>query len=600
MHGMMSDSRVTGQMLAIVRPWCCFYSRALTELLLLRQALVRHPRPRELTPATEGAAGGDETASAEAAAGPVALDEEEDELDEVKEAFGDLITSDGRSEAGVLVLLLLAAALIRCFCGRFWRAFACFPCCHARPRRVRPPAWRGVITKGAREGFLRPPTAEEILQRLSGRHWCAAHVFPCLRGLPEKALASVVAACGEDPEADRKYVQYDFSLLHGKYLAPLHSDSVELEGVPGRPLSGAEHRKAVERLEAFYHPLVPLGCALYALTLGGGFVSGLLCECAEGPEAWGFVFPAVAICLQVYWLEKMTLLLSQTQVEGREVLRLLMSLGGLDNYRVMAAIGVVDVLSRFSRAQFVGYVQHCHEAVDKPFAEAFKHDFARRMMDLCGLRGLAFCSFIAGPIMIQFAYMLRVRRKIQIELKEAREKRPPVTAMNVMDSVDDLGALMGWAMLAPAARVMDLASVPLNLDDDADVDRLWDRMVTQVLVVITRDIPDGVLQMYLQAWFFCLVYRCVAWPLRAQLLLNIVLASVGVCGDAIDLVLQNRRITVCAGVFLLLLLTDGFARTAGAFLCGSAVKNADWWQFRCIPVAQMRDCGNWTISDIPG
>merc|ERR1712032_1175107 len=97
------------------------------------------------------------------------------------------------------------------------------------------------------------------------------------------------------------------------------------------------------------------------------------------------------------------------------------------------------------------------------------------LIDMLDITGLAVMSFITGPVLIQFGYMFWLRRKLDKELQEAQDKKPGED-MKITDSVDDLSALMQWAMLTPAGKVFSLAAVPVNIDDDEDVDRLWDRM----------------------------------------------------------------------------------------------------------------------------
>merc|ERR1712008_360490 len=298
-------------------------------------------------------------------------------------------------------------------------------------------------------------------------------------------------------------------------------------------------------------------------------------------------------------------LISQSSVEGRPLLRLLKTLEGLDNYHVMSVLAAVDTFSRFTRAQFVGYLQHCNQGVDSPFAEVFQHDgLYGKMMDWLGVEGLALWSFIAGPIFIQFGYMLYLNHKLDKEREEAKarvgkcDEEGEILSMSITDSIDDLGALMTWATLTPAGKVLDLAAIPLELEDEADVHRLWDRMLTNTWVVAARNIPDGVIQMTLQAWFLCLVFPGIDFTIKAQLLLNIILASVGVVADSIDLIMLNRRATVLVGGVMLGMMFFGTARTIGAFACDSSILAAGF-SIGCLPPGLI-DHGNWTSGALPG
>lgn len=425
--------------------------------------------------------------------------------------------------------------------------------------------------------------------------------FPCLRGQAEQALINLVKSCGENEEEDKLHASDDYSLFSGTYKGD-GSPDVELEDTTTEEMQ----ENAIARIKELFHPLIPLGCVLYGLSLGGGYLSGLYCDCSRGPATWGFGFAGLAVCIQMYYLNKMTILISQSSVEGRPLLRLLKSLEGLDNYRVMAVLAAVDTFSRFTRAQFVGYLQHCNQGVDAPFAEVFQHDgLYGSLMDWLGIEGLAFWSFITGPILIQFGYMWHLKQKLDTEREEAlarvgtKDEDGGFQSMGITDSIDDLGALMIWATLTPAGKVMDLAAVPLEIEDEDDAKRLWDRMLTFTWVTAARNIPDGIIQMTLQAWFLCLVFPGIDFTIKIQLLLNIVLASVGVVADSIDLIMMNRRATVLVGVMLLSMMSFGAARTIGAFLCESSVLQPGWSLSTCIPNG-MIDHGNWTSGALPG
>jgi hypothetical protein len=423
--------------------------------------------------------------------------------------------------------------------------------------------------------------------------------FPCLRGQAQQALINLVKSCGENAEADALHETDDFSLFSGTYTGT--SKDVELEDTT----TEEEQQAALERMKEFFHPLIPVGCVLYALSLGGGYFSGLYCDCSKGPATWGLGFVGLAVCIQMFWLNKMTILISQSKVEGRPLLRLLKTLEGLDNYHVMSVLAAVDTFSRYTRAQFVGYLQHCNAGVDQPFEEVYQNDgFYGKVMDWLGIEGLALWSFIAGPIIVQFGYMAFLNHKLDKERDEAKERvgmkdeEGQIVTMAITDSIDDLAALMTWATLTPAGKVMSLAAVPLELETMDDVHRLWDRMLTETWVVAARNIPDGVIQMTLQAWFLCLVFPGIDFTIKAQLLLNIILASVGVVADSIDLIMMNRRGPVLVGVLMLSMMFFGTARTIGAFACESSIL-ATGFTVACVPNGLI-DHGNWTSGALPG
>eukprot|EP00408_Alexandrium_pacificum_P022738 CAMPEP_0171184318 /NCGR_PEP_ID=MMETSP0790-20130122/15728_1 /TAXON_ID=2925 /ORGANISM="Alexandrium catenella, Strain OF101" /LENGTH=464 /DNA_ID=CAMNT_0011649313 /DNA_START=91 /DNA_END=1485 /DNA_ORIENTATION=- len=461
------------------------------------------------------------------------------------------------------------------------------------------------------QALLHPDeSAYNVLRELERKHILSGPCFPCLRSMCEKEIREMVKTFGEDPEADAEHEHMDYSLFSGAYIAPVSSHTVELEYTQAPANDRSQHytqetskvmqADAVARLRKFYCPVLPTGLAIWGLTLGGGYLSGLRCECSEGPSALGFAIPALAILIQALVLNYITILLSQTEVEGRPLLRLLSKLEGCDGYRVMTVMCLVDTFSRFTRAQFVGYIAHCHAAIDGPFTEFFEgYGPWRSFIDWFGISGLAQVSFITGPIIIQFGYMVFLRCKLNKELREASE-RFPGEDMEVMDSMDDLAALMNWAMLVPAGKVLEMAALPINLDGEEDVERLWDGIKTKVYVYLARDLPDGIMQMNLQAFFFCLVFQGAALPLKLQLLLNIILAGGPVLIDSLDLIFMNRRITTLAG-FLLFLLAAVFggARTIGAFVCESSITGIFEQTFACVPPGIIEVTG-WASGTLPG
>jgi len=450
-------------------------------------------------------------------------------------------------------------------------------------------------------------TMGSSLQEVGG--WWAGVCFPCMKKQANQALVDIVKAVGEDFEQDMLFEEKEYSIFYG--MREASTEMVELEytdkdeGKDGVVYSLAKseemQQKARERFAELYLPIIPMGLVLYGLTLGGGFISGLACDCNDGPLPFFFVLPAIAICLEIWMLNKITLLMSSTEIEGRPMLRLLKYLSGLDNYQVMVVLNILDIFSRFTRAQFVGYVFHCHDAINGPFVEIWENSDSRMfapIMEFTGIHGLAVFSFLLGPIVVQFGYMLFLKNKLDTEMEDAK-KAEPGKPMKIVDSIDDLGALMNWGMLNPAGKVLHLAAVPVNLDERDDIERLWDRMKTEVMVVLARDLPDGVMQMTLQAWFLCVVFPGIDGPTRAMLCVNILLASVGCLADAFDLISMNRRVTVAAGFFLLMLLSFGFIRTAGAFTCDSSIVGVSF-RLHCLPNDLIHGRGNWTSGTLPG
>jgi hypothetical protein len=430
-----------------------------------------------------------------------------------------------------------------------------------------------------------------------------------------------------------EHAHQDFSLFSRLHEAPTNADGthegdVELEDVHNEDQvhhthedsRGLQERQeaATKRFKELFYPLIPTGCVLYALTLGGGFLGGFFCQCADGPSPVAFIFPVAAIAVLIYQLNKTTILLSRTKVENRPLLTLLMSLKGIDNYYVLTIFACVDTFSRWSRAQFVGYLAQCHDQVEATFesvlfyTEKGENKYSGLMVEMIeaiGFSTLAVIGFIIGPILIQFGYMYYLKRKLDQEMQEMTEKTETNEHkdMEMMDSIDDLGAMMGWAMLVPAGRVLDLATIPTDLgnnpaENERVLVRIWDRIQTQVKIMLARNIPDGILQLNVQAWFLCLVIRGLDTSNCIMMMVNIAGACVGVIGDSVELLIANRRLTVCAAFLMLFLLVPGFVRITMAFTCASGVATPGAFKIfllDCVPLDILPNA-TWSSGTLPG
>eukprot|EP00929_Paragymnodinium_shiwhaense_P026248 TRINITY_DN15647_c0_g1_i1.p1 TRINITY_DN15647_c0_g1~~TRINITY_DN15647_c0_g1_i1.p1 ORF type:complete len:473 (-),score=84.95 TRINITY_DN15647_c0_g1_i1:188-1606(-) len=451
------------------------------------------------------------------------------------------------------------------------------------------------------------------LKKLHEDYFWAKPFCSCCGDAMLKELAESVSMHGEDEEADKKVEGHDYSIIHGLYKSD--SETVELEYTSGKHVQGqcveayseeeqkTRHEKAYARLEAFYVPVFPLGVTMYILVLGGGFLGGYVGDCSEGPAIWSWIFVAVAIVLQLYVLEKLTVLISQTELEGREMLRLLTSLKCVDNYRFVLFLACVDTFSRFTRAQFVGYIAHCNEEVEDAYDQLFKHYGKRHWFDhlarYMGISGVAVASFIVGPVCMGMLYALRWRKALVQEF-ETHKRMTPGENMKVADSMDELSGLMSWAGLEPAARVFDLASIPINLDEYDDVDRLWGRMKLKVRVALAKNIPDGILQLNMQAWFFALAFTALDTDSRYMMFVNVFCACIGTILDSVDLLLANRRGSVCAALFMLYLCFTGLNRVAACFYCPSHIHAPHSFpDFACVPEGLVTLPANLTIAVLP-
>jgi hypothetical protein len=480
----------------------------------------------------------------------------------------------------------------------------------------------------ASQQLLEGNTERENIDALGQHHCLAGVAFPCFKNLTNDQLHELFMDIGNQDRQD--YRDDDFSLFRGAHEAAGDGVDVELENIGHQHTGGHRHSQedhcrelanaqfdAKKRFKELYYGgpkslgSILTGCFLYALTLGGGFLAGALAD-EQGPPAWGFIFPVAAIALLLYELDRVALLLSRTQVEGRPLLRLLKSLTGPDNFYVQTLFACVDTFSRFSRAQFVGYLAMNYKDVEKVFAAVLEKAEAKdgkfnglvaELMQAIGFHWLAILGFIIGPIVIQFSYMFLLVRNLNKEVRDLGSAENDSTEqMNVTDSLDDLGALMNWAMLVPAGRVLDLATIPPQLKTKADLERLWDRIRTRCRIVLTRNIPDGILQLNVQAWFLSLTIYNLSFPQRVMMMVNIVGASVGVLGDSVDLLVENRRYSAIVAFLMLFMLMPGFIRVGLAWTCPSGVA---WpgmaeYSFKCMELLPEITNATWKSGTLPG
>jgi len=231
----------------------------------------------------------------------------------------------------------------------------------------------------------------------------------------------------------------------------------------------------------------------------------------------------------------------------------------------------------------------------------FKHQagtYTQLFTQTLGISGFSLLCFVVGPLIVQQGYMLNLRAVLKKELSDIRNRQPG-QPMNITDSIDDLGALLEWAMLVPAGKVMYYAKTPLAITSMKDVRRMVDRMRTNILITVARDFPDGSMQCYLQAWFFCIVFPFSGSFDKIQMLVNIILSAIGVIGDSFDLLGQNRVITVLIALILLTSVSFALIRTVGCFVCESSVLGLGMELFTCIPEASILHEG-WIPGVLPG
>jgi len=236
------------------------------------------------------------------------------------------------------------------------------------------------------------------------------------------------------------------------------------------------------------------------------------------------------------------------------------------------------------------------EAVDSKF-----NGVQAQLMQLVGFHWLAILGFIIGPVLIQFSYMLFLWRKLDQKVKEL-DTLDEAHKMNVMDALDDLGALMTWAMLTPAGKVLDLGTIPTQIATKNDLERLWDRLRTRCRIILVKNIPDGILQLNVQAWFLSLTIFNLTGFQKFLMMVNIVGACIGVLGDSFDLLMQNRRYSAIAAFAMLIMLMPGFIRVLDAWWCpsGMAWPGMAEYSLKCMELIPEIKNATWDSGTLPG
>merc|ERR1719215_651318 len=93
-------------------------------------------------------------------------------------------------------------------------------------------------------------------------------------------------------------------------------------------------------------------------------------------------------------------------------------------------------------------------------------------------------------------------------------------------------------------------------------------------------IPDNIFQMSLQARFLALAYPFLGLSGIGNVLIAFVPAGADTLATSLDLISQNRRLTVLVGLFLLVAPFGAYVRLFAAFICESSIFNLS--DFACV------------------
>lgn len=382
---------------------------------------------------------------------------------------------------------------------------------------------------------------------------------------------------------DDTFKNQEYSLSHRKPY-PSVEPKVELEDTEN---SEEKTKMALERLRSILDRLKWTGIILWTLLLVGGAIAGFGSDCDNGTPGFYFIIPIFAAGFLLYRLNQFTVLLSQTTIEGRYLVKMMMIPDGFDAYRVVAAMSLVDMFGRFTRATFVGYAIMCDDAINDLFTDSFANSplaFITPVIDTLGLGGLAALAFIIGPVILQGGNALYNYMVMKRPLDNPVDYHETTHITNCMD---ELAAVAHWAMMVPAAKVLEGAALPYTWEDDNDAKRLWGSIKTMAILSTVRVVSDNIFQMILQARFFALAYPALDFFGKANILLLAFLpAGVDTILTALDLIKLNRRLTMILGGFMLVFPFGAYVRIGAAIFCESHLFNIS--ELSCIPMSALK------------
>lgn len=354
---------------------------------------------------------------------------------------------------------------------------------------------------------------------------------------------------------------------------------------------------AIERMEELLSYMFNTGVVLWILTLVGGLIAGLKSDCATGTQPQYFAIPLIAALILLYRLNTVTILLSQTTLEGKYLVKMILDPTGMDRYHVVAIIQVVDMIGKFTRTSFVGYAIVCGEGISDILTQSFESSslaFLAPLVHKVGLGGMAALFLIVGPVYLQGGYALYCRSYVKRTLEVARDDARDASSTGIVNCVDELGALAKWAMLDPAYKVLMTASFPNTLDDANDAIHAWETIRTKSVLYALKFIPDNILQMSCQARFFALAYPNMDLAAKANiLLLAFIPAGADTLNAAVELFTLNNRLTVLTAFIMCFFLSFPCIRMLAAFACESSLFNLS--SFSCVPLGMVHR-GNFTAG----
>jgi hypothetical protein len=267
------------------------------------------------------------------------------------------------------------------------------------------------------------------------------------------------------------------------------------------------------------------------------------------------VLGALTLAL-VHQIHLVTQMLSNTTFEGRPLVRFIALLDGFDNYRVTAAVAILDFGARFTRAMFIVFVLHTSTQINDRFVASVGNSrlpFLAPFVKYFELSGLCIISFV-GSFVVQGTLMLYSLRKIQLALRIAR-LRPEGESLSINHVLADYGVVANWAMLNPAAKIFSLAAVPVVLEDRNDAHRLWDQMRTGAIRTLVHVVPDTIISLYLQSALLGLSVNSMSWMMKATRAGAILCSWASAMATAYSLLKMKHVLTVTVGLTIMCMAT---------------------------------------------
>ena len=373
-------------------------------------------------------------------------------------------------------------------------------------------------------------------------------------------------------EDDDEYEKLEFSVF--RLIHESDNDKVELEDAENEEMSEVAWNRWLE----LFLPIIPVGCFLWGAAVLIAVLLPMLELAGDASAKVAYIPLFLGVCVQVAVLEYMFRLVTRSTVEGRPFIRFISQDG---KYMCLMGVGfaILDFMGTFTRAMFVGQAVRCsflepHCAVDEMWVDflAKKHSIFLPLVQRFGFGGFSVLLWVIGPVIIQGGIMLMHLRAFLKELTRCNVG-PEGTSMGMSEVFDDLGAVANWAMLKPIGKLFSCAAVPLELVDENDAFRIWDKIKTDSLETLADLLPDSMFQSLLMTLHLMLSYH--PWvgtffpPFTLiNKLFSIFCALASVFLSIATMVDLDRRLTMLVGGILLAFAMVNIGMLFYIFACG--------------------------------